>query len=132
MAREWYSRKSHLWAASHAETVIGRLRLDVFPVLGARPVEEIAAPELLKMLRRIESRGALETAHRVRTICGQVFRYAIATGRAERDPAADLRDALKPYKKGHLAAITDPKELGPLLRAIDAYKGTHTVRCALN
>lgn len=131
VAREWYAGKSHLWAASHAETVIGRLQLDVFPVLGARPVDEINAPELLKILRRIESRGALETAHRVRTICGQVFRYAIATGRAERDPAADLRDALKPYKKGHLAAITDPKALTPLLQAIDAYKGTHTVRCAL-
>jgi integrase len=131
VAREWYAGKSHLWASSHAETVIGRLQLDVFPVLGARPIEEINAPELLKMLRRIESRGALETAHRVRTICGQVFRYAIATGRADRDPAADLRDALKPYKKGHLAAITDPKALAPLLQAIDGYKGTHTVRCAL-
>jgi len=73
----------------------------------------------------------LETAHRVRTICGQVFRYAVATGRAERDPAADLRDALKPYKKGHLAAITDPQKLAPLLHAIDGYKGTHVVRCAL-
>jgi integrase len=131
VAREWYSRQSHLWADSHAETVINRLRLDVFPILGARPIEEITAPELLKMLRRIESRGALETAHRVRTICGQVFRYAIATGKCERDPAADLRDALKPYKKGHLAAITDPKALAPLLQAIDGYKGTHVVRCAL-
>jgi len=131
VAREWYASKSHLWSASHAETVIGRLELDVFPPLGARPINEISAPELLKMLRRIESRGALETAHRVRTICGQIFRYAIATGRCDRDPAADLRDALKPYKKGHLAAITDPNALAPLLQAIDAYKGTHTVRCAL-
>lgn len=131
VAREWYAGKSHLWSASHAESVIGRLELDVFPPMGARPIEEITAPELLKMLRRIESRGALETAHRVRTICGQIFRYAIATGRCERDPAADLRDALKSYKKGHLAAIIDPKALIPLLRAIDGYKGTHTVRCAL-
>jgi len=131
VAQEWYASKSHLWAASHAETVIGRLNLDVFPRIGARPIDEITAPELLMMLRRIESRGALETAHRVRTICGQIFRYAIATGRCERDPAADLRDALKPYKKGHLAAITDPNELTLLLQAIDGYKGTHTVRCAL-
>jgi integrase len=72
-----------------------------------------------------------KTAHRTKTICGQVFRYAIATGRAERDPAADLRDALKPYKEGHLPAIIDPKELGPLLKAIDTLKGTHVVRCAL-
>jgi hypothetical protein len=132
VALEWYASKSNLWSASHAETVIGRLRLDVFPVLGARPIAEITAPELLTMLRRIESRGALETAHRVKTICGQIFRYAISTGRAERDSAADLRDALTPYKKGHLAAITDPKDLGPLLSAIDGYKGAILVRCALN
>ena len=94
----------------------------MFPVMGARPIAEIKAPELLAMLRRIESRGALETAHRVRTICGQVFRYAVATGRAERDPAADLKGALPPYKKSHLAAITEPKEVAPLLRAIDGYQ----------
>ena len=82
------------------------------------------------MLRRIESRGALETAHRVRTICGQIFRYAFATGRAERDPAADLKGALPPYKKGHLAAITDPKEVA-LLRAIDGFQGSFVVKCAL-
>jgi hypothetical protein len=124
VAREWYAAKSPTWSASHAETVIGRLKLDVFPRLGARPIGDITAPELLRMLapellrmlRGIESRGALETAHRVRTICGQVFRYAIATGRADRDPAADLRDALRPYKKGHLAAITDPKALDTLQR----------------
>ncbi len=131
VAREWYARWSSGWSASHAATVIGRLNLDVFPRLGARPIAEITASEVLKMLRVIEFRGALETAHRVRTICGQVFRYAISTGRAERDPTSDLRDALKPYKKGHLAAITDPQALGPLLRAIDLYKGTHVVKCAL-
>jgi len=131
VALEWYANRSSAWSASHAATVIGRLNLDVFPRLGARPIGEITAPEVLKMLRAIEFRGALETAHRVRTICGQVFRYAVSTGRAERDPTADLRDALKPYKKGHLPAITDPQALGPLLRAIDLYKGTHVVKCAL-
>ena len=131
VAREWYSSRSPTWSESHKETVIGRLQRDIFPRIGARPIGEITAPELLKMLRGIESRGALETAHRTKTICGQVFRYAIATGRAERDPAADLRDALKPYKEGHLPAIIDPKELGPLLKAIDTLKGTHVVRCAL-
>jgi integrase len=131
VAREWYVRWSPGWSASHSATVIGRLNLDVFPRLGARPIGEISASEVLKMLRVIEFRGALETAHRVRTICGQVFRYAVSTGRAERDPTADIRDALKPYKKGHLPAITDPQELGPLLRAIDVYKGTHVVKCAL-
>lgn len=83
------------------------------------------------MLRRVEARGALETAHRIRTICGQVFRYAIATGRADRDPAADLKGALPPYKPKHLAAITDPAKVGDLLRAIDGYQGSFVVKCAL-
>jgi integrase len=131
VAREWHTKFSGSWSPSHAETTLRRIELDVFPVLGSRPVEEIKATELLTMLRRIESRGALETAHRVRTICGQVFRYAVATGRAERDPAADLKGALPPYKKGHLAAITDPKAVIPLLRAIDGYQGSFVVKCAL-
>jgi integrase len=131
VAREWHSKFSGTWSPSHAETTLRRIQSDVFPVIGARPIGEIKAPELLAMLRRIESRGALETAHRIRTICGQVFRYAVATGRAERDPAADLKGALPPYKKSHLAAITEPKEVAPLLRAIDDYKGSFVVKCAL-
>lgn len=131
VAREWHGKFSGTWSACHAETTMGRLQLDVFQALGARPIAEIKAPELLAMLRRIESRGALETAHRVRTICGQIFRYAIATGRAEHDPASDLKGALPPYKKSHLAAITDPKEVIPLLRAIDGYKGSFVVKSAM-
>jgi integrase len=131
IAREWHEKFSGVWSPTHAETTLRRLQADVFPVLGARPIGEIKAPELLQVLRRIESRGALETAHRVRTICGQVFRYAVATGRAERDPAADLKGALPPYKQGHHAAITDPKEAGPLLRAIDSFSGSFVVKCAL-
>lgn len=131
VAREWHSKFSGAWSASHAETTMGRLKLDVFPALGARPISEIKAPQVLAMLRRIESRGALEMAHRVRTICGQVFRYAVATGRAERDIAADLKGALPPYKKGHLAAIVDPRDVAPLLRAIDGYQGSFVVKCAL-
>jgi integrase len=131
IAREWHSKFSGTWSDCHAETTLGRLQLDVFPVMGKRPIIEIKAPELLAMLRRIESRGALETAHRVRTICGQVFRYAVATGRAERDTAADLKGALPPYKKGHLAAIIEPKDVAPLLRAIDGYQGSFVVKSAL-
>jgi integrase len=131
VAREWHGKFSGTWSACHIETTMGRLQLDVFPVMGARPIAEIKAPEVLAMLRRIETRGALETAHRVRTICGQIFRYAVATGRAERDPAADLKGALPPYKKSHLAAITDPKEVAPLLRAIDGYQGSFVVKSAL-
>ncbi len=131
VAREWHSKFSGSWSSTHAETTIRRLELDVFPVLGDKIIGEIKAPALLAMLRRIESRGALETAHRVRTICGQIFRYAVATGRAERDPAADLKGALPPYKKGHLAAITNPKEVAPLLRAIDGFQGSFVVKSAL-
>lgn len=131
VAREWHSKFSGSWSPTHAETTLRRLQSDAFPVLGAKPINEIKAPELLAMLRRIESRGALETAHRVRTICGQIFRYAVATGRAERDPAADLKGALPPYKQGHHPAITDPKEVAQLLRAIDGFQGSFVVKCAL-
>lgn len=131
IAREWHSKFAPTWSTSHAATTLRRLEADVFPVLGERPLAEIKAPELLAMLRRVEARGALETAHRIRTICGQVFRYAIATGRADRDPAADLKGALPPYKPKHLAAITDPAKVGDLLRAIDGYQGSFVVKCAL-
>ena len=99
--------------------------------MGERAVAEIKAPELLVVLRKMESRGALETAHRVRSICSQVFRYAIATGRADRDPATDLKGALPPYSQGHHSAIIEPKKVGHLLNAIDAYNGTIVVKCAL-
>jgi len=95
-----------------------------------RTISEIKAPELLTVIQRVESRCALESAHRVRTIAGQVFRYAVATGRAERDPAADLKGALPPKKVKHHAAIIDPKEIGALLRAIDGYTGHFVVKCA--
>ena len=85
----------------------------------------------MAVLRRIEDRGVLETAHRVKQICGQVFRYAIATGRAERDPSADLRGALSPTKPKRMSTITDPKQVGELLRAIDGYEGHLITRCAL-
>lgn len=87
---------------------------------------------MLSCLRRIESRGALDTAHRAHQNCGQIFRYAIATGRAERDPSADLRGALPPAKHQQHASITDPEKVGALLRAIDSYEGTFISRCALS
>lgn len=131
VAREWITNNNHIWTEGHSKTIIRRLELNIFPWLGTRPVTSITAPELLDALRRIESRGALETAHRVKQICGQVFRYAIATGRAERDPSADLRGALVPVKHGRMSTITDPKKIGELLRAIDGYEGTHVAKCAL-
>mgnify|MGYP000443925468 CR=1 FL=1 len=131
VAREWFAKHSPNWAPSHANKVIRRLELNVFPWLGSKPVAEITAPELLTVLRRIENRGAIETAHRVMSISGRIFRYAIATGRAERDPSQDLKGALPPVKNKHFAAQTDPQKFAQLLKAIDGYEGTLTVRCAL-
>ncbi|OGV48939.1 MAG: integrase [Legionellales bacterium RIFCSPHIGHO2_12_FULL_42_9] len=131
VAREWFAKHSPNWALSHADKVIRRLELNVFPWLGANPVAEITAPELLTVLRRIENRGAIETAHRSMSICGRIFRYAVATGRAERDPSQDLKGALPPVKNKHFAAQTDPQKFAQLLRAINGYEGTLIVRCAL-
>jgi integrase len=131
VAREWHGKFAKTWSAVHANTIKDRLEKEVFPWIGNSPVGDIKAPELLKVLRRMESRGALDTAHRVRNHCSQVFRYAIATGRAERDSAADLRGALPPVKNNHFAAPTDPKEVIPLLKAIDGYEGSFVVKCAL-
>ncbi|MBC2710223.1 MAG: integrase arm-type DNA-binding domain-containing protein [Desulfosarcina sp.] len=131
VAREWYGKFEVNWAPGHAVKIKGRLENDVFPYIGARPILEIKAPELLMVLRRIESRGALDSAHRARTTCSQIFRYAVATGRAERDPAADLRGALPPAQSKHLPAITDPKKVAGLLRAIDGYEGSFVTKCAL-
>jgi integrase len=131
IAREWFVRHSPNWKENHSSKIIARLEKDVFPWIGARPIGEIAAPALLAAIRRIESRGALETAHRALACCGQVFRYAVATGRAERYPTGDLRGALPPVKKDkHFAAITEPKKVGELMRDIDGYQGSYIVKCA--
>ena len=131
IAREWHTKFTPTWTPGHAVTIMSRLERDLFPWIGKRPINQIKAPELLAVLRRVESRGALESAHRIRTIAGQVFRYAVATGRAERDPAADLKGALPQPREKHHAAITDPKEVAPLLRALDGYQGHFVVKCAL-
>jgi integrase len=131
VAREWFAKFGPTWVPSHGEKIIRRLEKDVFPWIGGRPIAEVTAPELLALLRRIESRGAIETAHRAMQNCGQVFRYAMATGRAERDPSADLRGALTPVREKHHASITDPKAIGELLRAIEGYRGSQVTKCAL-
>ena len=131
IGREWFANKSPKWAPGHAEKIIARLERDLFPWIGARPIAVLTAPDLLKTIRRIEERGAQETAHRALQNCGQVFRYAIATGRAERDPSADLRGALAPVISTHYAAITDPLAVGELLRAMHGYSGSFVTRCAL-
>lgn len=131
VAREWFERASASWTHGHGDRIIRRLERDVFPWLGTRPISEITPPELLTVIRRIEKRGALETAHRAMQNAGQVFRYAVATGRAERDPTADLRGALPPVREKHFAALVDPKDVACLLRAIDGFSGTHIVKSAL-
>lgn len=131
IAEEWHTKYRHTWADNTAKTVIERLQKDIFPYIGARPIREITPPELLAVVRRIESRGAVETARRDLQKCGEIFRYALATGRAERDIAADLRGAIAPPKKRHFASIHEPKEIGELLRAIDGYRGSLVTRCAL-
>jgi integrase len=131
IAREWFGMFSKQWVPGHADKIIRRLELNVFPWIGTRPIKAITAPELLAVMRRMESRGANETAHRALQVCGRVFRFAVATGRAERDPSRDLSGALAPTKEKHLASITDPQEVGALLRAIDAYDGSWITRCAL-
>jgi len=131
VAREWHTKQSATWVDLHASRIMLRLENDVFPWLGSRPIADVTAKELLATVNRIVDRGAVESAHRVLQNCGQVLRYAIATGRAERNPVADLRGALPPVKQTHLAAIVDPVAIGGLLRAIDAYSGSLVTKCAL-
>lgn len=129
VAREWLTKRD--WVPNYTAKVTAWLENDVFPYIGGRPVAELTAPEFLRVGRRIEDRGAIESAHRVLQNCGQVMRYAIATGRADRNPVADLKGALAPTPEKHHAAIVDPEGIGALLRAIDGYKGSHVTRCAL-
>ena len=128
VAREWFAKRLPAWAPSHSSKVIRRLERDIFPRLGKRPIKEIGARELLSTLQRIENRGAVETAHRAKQSCGQIFRYGIATGRVDRDPSADLKGALAPPVRRHLATITDPVRVGALLRDIDGYPGAPLTR----
>lgn len=131
VAREWFERYKDSWVDHHGKKILARLENDIFPLIGGKAIGAVTAPELLEALRRIEARGAVETAHRALQNCGQIFRYAIATGRAERDTAADLRGALSPVKSTNFASITEPKDIGALLREIDAYPGNMIVRAAL-
>lgn len=131
VAREWFIKYSATWVKSHADKIIQRFERDIFPWIGNKPITEVTPPVLLSVIQRIEERGALETAHRALSNCGQVFRYAIGTGRAERDSSQDLKGALPPVKTKHFAAQTDPKRFGELLRIIEDYEGSLIVRCAL-
>jgi integrase len=131
IAREWHTKQKPIWADSHADKILLRFDNDVFPWIGKRPIAELTAKELLTTINRIADRGAVDSAHRTLQNCGQVFRYAVVSGRAERNPAADLRGALPSAKKQHMAAMLDPDAIGGLIRAIDAYSGSFITKCAL-
>lgn len=131
IAREWFARVGVAWVPSHADRIMRRLERDVFPWIGRKPIAEIKAPEVLQTVRRIESRGAVETAHRALQNIGQIFRYATATGRTDADPTGALRGALKPYRSEHFAAVTETPGVGALVQAIDDYQGGLITKCAL-
>ena len=131
LAEEWLEQQSKALAPDTIEQLRRRLELYVYPYIKREPVDAIKAADILKVLRKIEGRGLHETAQRVKSLCGRIFRYAVATGRAERDPTADLHGALAPVKATHFAAITEPKRIGALLRAIDGYQGEPGVMAAL-
>lgn len=128
---EWFEKFGAQWVDSHASKIIRRLERDLFPHFKGVGIADVTPAALLAVLRRVEARGALETAHRLHQNCGQIWRYAVATGRAERDITSDLKGALPPAKETHLGAITKPDGIGALLRNIDDYKGSEVVRLAL-
>lgn len=131
VAKEWLQVRQGDWSDGYAQKILRRLEVDVFPWLGRQPIGSITPAQVLTVLRRVEMRGVLETAHRARENCGQVFRYAVATGQAESDPTRDLKDALRKPIVRHMAAITQPAKLAELLRAIDGYTGSLVVCTAL-
>ncbi len=117
IGREWFELNKDSWSENHAKTIIRRLEQDIFPSIGYRPIKEIKALDLLDLARTIEARGAYEMTRRAIQYCSQIFRYAVVTGRAEVDPAPSLKGALKPYKRGHYAALS-PKELPDFIKAL--------------
>lgn len=131
IAREWFSHREKEIAGNHSGRIFSRLERDVFPWIGSLPIEQITAPVVLSLLRRIVARGAVESAHRAKSSISQVMRYAITTGRAERDPCPDLKGALPSPRVQHFSAIIDPGKVGPFLNALDEYEGSFIVKCAL-
>ena len=131
VAREWFASFSKKWVKGHSDKILRRLEHNVFPYIGGRPIADVTSKEMLALLRKVEDRGAIETAHRTKQNCSQVFRYAVATGRADRDPTVELRGALSAAKERHHPSITEPKAIGGLLRAIDGHDGSLVTKCAL-
>jgi len=131
IGREWFAKQEKIWVAGHSTKIISRLERLIFPWLGERQIIDIKAADVLSCLQRIEKSGIIETAHRVKQNISQIFRYAVATGRAEYDPTFALKGALTPYRSKNMASITSPAAVGELLRSIDGYSGHYVVLCAL-
>lgn len=131
IAREWMATRGKEWTESYASKTKSALERNAFPAIGRKPITEITAPDVLAMLRAIESRGIVDMAHRIQQHCGAIFRYAIATGRAINDPVPSLKGALSTVRQEHYAALTDPVEFAQLLRDIDDYRGEATTKAAM-
>jgi integrase len=132
VGREWYAKQAEVWVPAHASRILSRLERDIFPFLGDHPITEIKAPELVAVFRRMEARGVRETVHRARQDCEAIFNFAISAGKCENNPAVNVTKALAPKPEPvNFAAVTEPDELGELLRKIDSFQGTFTVFCAL-
>lgn len=131
VAREWHGKMAKLWVPKYGATMMRRFERDVFPVIGHKPIADVKPTDLLLALRKIESRVAVETAHRARSDSSQVFRYAISTGRVEHDIAADLKGALTPKQVNHFSSVTEPTKVAELLRALEGYQGTIIVASAM-
>lgn len=131
ICREWLNHRHGVVEPAQIAKALARMENDVFPWLGSKAIAEITAPDVLAVMRRVDARGARYTAHKIRAELSMVFRYAIATGRADRDPCPDLRGAIPAARTEHMPAITTPKEAAELLRSIDAFRGTFVVQCAL-
>ena len=132
VARRWHALRAPDWAPSYSTKIIARLEGKAFPYIGARPIGEIQPPELLAVLRRCEEAGIVETAHRVRDTCAEVFMFAVSEGIAQSNPARDLARALRTHTTRHIASITEPLRFGELLRAIAGYRGTPVVKAGLS
>lgn len=131
IALEWHAKNIASWTPDHGNRILTRLKQDIFPWIGKCPIADIKAPELLKVLERIQARGAIDTAHRALQNCSQVFRYASITGRLEHDISMNLRGALQPIKSKNHASLTDPKDIKALLAAMQTYQGFFVTKCAL-
>ena len=131
IANEWIKKCSNEWVPEYRERVHQRLKQDIFPCIGRTPIGEMTSPKLLEVIRRIEQRGVVETAHRILGVCGRIFRYAIATGHIQNNPCDSLRGALKTAKTKSFASVIEPQKVAQVLRMIDAYDGTLAVQCAL-